>query len=234
MKNTVVLSKPYAKIAKSISLPQLNPNLFFLYFTQYRPVCATCVMFDLHLKHDIVPFDEGGKYLRDSIKENSDKGLLKKEFAETRLLEIREYGLRLEKLRNDTIKLIEKSFNSIISVVKKRKTVLMSEIIDYFGEEKEKVNADEKKWIENQKIAEKIVALAKDSDDGKILKNAKFICDSLKELEEKPTFRETKLLNVVDSSLHLDEEVILSYEEILHYLSQYMEILEPNLLEFNS
>ena len=234
MKNTVVLSKPYVKIAKSISLPQLNPNLFFLYFSKYRPVCATCVMFDLHLKHDIVPFDEGGKYLRDSIKENSDKGLLKKEFAETRLLEIREYGLRLEKLRNDTIKLIEKSFNSIISVVKKRKTVLMSEIIDYFGEEKEKVNADEKKWIENQKIAEKIVALAKVSDDGKILKNAKFICDSLKELEEKPTFRETKLLNVVDSSLHLDEEVILSYEEILHYLSQYMEILEPNLLEFNS
>ena len=110
----------------------------------------------------------------------------------------------------------------------------MSEIIDYFGEEKEKVNADEKKWIENQKIAEKIVALAKDSDDGKILKNAKVICDSLKELEEKPTFRETKLLNVVDSSLHLDEEVVLSYEEILHYLSQYMEILEPNLLEFNS
>ena len=191
-------------------------------------------MFDLHLKHDIVPFDEGGKYLRDSIKENSDKGLLKKEFAETRLLEIREYGLRLEKLRNDTIKLIEKSFNGIISVLKKRKTVLMSEIIDYFGEEKEKVNADEKKWIENQKIAEKIVALAKDSDDGKILKNAKFICDSLKELEEKPTFRETKLLNVSDSSLHLDEEVTLSYEEILHYLSQYMEILEPKLLEFNS
>ena len=191
-------------------------------------------MFDLHLKHDIVPFDEGGKYLRDSIKEHSDKGLLKKEFAETRLLEIREYGLRLEKLRNDTIKLIEKSFNGIISAVKKRKTVLMSEIIDYFGEEKEKINADEKKWMENQKIAEKIVSLAKDSDDGKILKNAKFICDSLKELDEKPEFRETKLLNVVDSSLHLDEETTLSYEEILHYLSQYMEILEPNLLEFNS
>ena len=225
----VVLSKLYAKIAKS----KLKSNFIFI-LIKYRPVCATCVMFDLHLKHDIVPFDEGGKYLRDSIKENSDKGLLKKEFAETRLLEIREYGLRLEKLRSDTIKLIEKSFNSIISVVKKRKTVLMSEIIDYFGEEKEKVNADEKKWIENQKIAEKIVALAKDSDDGKILKNAKFISDSLKELEEKPTFRETKLLNVVDSSLHLDEEVVLSYEEILHYLSQYMEILEPNLLEFNS
>ena len=191
-------------------------------------------MFDLHLKHDIVHLEEGGNYLRKSIKQNSDKGLLKKEFAETRLLEIREYGLRLERLRNETIKLIENSFNEIISVVKKRKTVLMTEIIDYFSEEKAKVNADEKKWIDNQKIAEKIVALAKDSNDAKILLNAKFITDSLKELENKPEFRETKLLNVVDPSLHLDEEVTLSYEEILYYLSNYMTILEPNILEFNS
>ena len=191
-------------------------------------------MFELHLKHDIVHLEEGGDYLRKSIKHNSDKGLLKKEFAETRLLEIREYGLRLERLRNETIKLIENSFNEIISVVKKRKTVLMTEIIDYFSEEKQKVNADEKKWIDNQKIAEKIVALAKDSNDAKILLNAKFITDSLKELEKSPEYRETKLLNVVDPSLHLDEEVTLSYEEILYYLSKYMTILEPNILEFNS
>ena len=191
-------------------------------------------MFDLHLKHDIVHLEEGSQYLLDSIKVNQDKGLLKKEFAETRLLEIREYGLRLERLRNETMKLIENSFNEIISVVKKRKTVLMTEIIDYFSEEKEKVNTDEKKWLDNQKIAEKIVALAKDSNDAKILLNAKFITDSLKELENKPEYRETKLLNVVDPSLHLDEEVTLSYEEILYYLSNYMTILEPNILEFNS
>ena len=206
--------------------------IFFLIL--FRPVCATCVMFDLHLKHDIVHLEEGSKYLRDSIKKNSDKGLLKKQVCDKKLLEIREYGLRLEKLRTETIKLIEKSFNEIISVLKKRKTVLMTEIIDYFSSEKEKVDTDEKKWINNQKIAEKIVALAKDSNDAKILLNAKFIIDSLKELENKPTFRETKLLNVVDTSLSLDEEVTLSYEEILYYLSRYMTILEPNILEFNS
>ena len=191
-------------------------------------------MFDLHLKHDIVHLEEGSKYLRDSIKKNSDKGLLKKQVCDKKLLEIREYGLRLEKLRTETIKLIENSFNEIISVIKKRKTVLMTEIIDYFSSEKEKVDTDEKKWIDNQKIAEKIVALAKDPNDAKILLNAKFIIDSLKELENKPTFRETKLLNVIDSSLSLDEEVTLSYEEILYYLSRYMTILEPNILEFNS
>ena len=78
------------------------------------------------------------------------------------------------------------------------------------------------------------ITIEERSDDGKILKNAKFICDSLKLFDEQPVFRETKLLNVVDSSLHLDEDVTLSYEEILYYLSHYMEILEPNLLEFNS
>ena len=191
-------------------------------------------MFDLHLKHDIAHLEEGGKYLRESIKKNQDKGLLKKEVCDKKLLEIREYGLRIERLRNETIKLIEKSFNEIISVIKKRKTVLMTEIIDNFSGEKEKVDTDEKKWVDNQKIAEKIVSLAKDSNDAKILLNAKFIIDSLKKLEDVPEFREMKLLNVIDSSLYLDEEVTLSYEQILYYLSRYMEILEPNILEFNS
>ena len=191
-------------------------------------------MFDLHLKHDIVELTKGNKYLLKSIEQNKDKGLLKKEFAETRLLEIREYGLRLERLRNDTVKLIEKSFNEIISAIKKRKTVLMTEIIDYFAEEKDKVSADEKKWIDNQKIAEKIVALAKDSDDANILLNAKFIMESLIELENKPVFKDAKIKNVVDPSLKLDDEITLSYEEILYYLSRYMTILEPNILEFNS
>ena len=191
-------------------------------------------MFDLHLKHDIVELTEGNKYLLKSIEQNLDKGLLKKEFAETRLLEIREYGLRLERLRNETVKLIEKSFNEIISAIKKRKTVLMTEIIDYFSEEKDKVSKDENKWIENQKIAEKIVALAKDSDDANILLNAKFIMDSLIELENKPVYKEVRIKNVVDPSLKLDDEVTLSYEEILYYLSRYMTILEPNILEFNS
>ena len=191
-------------------------------------------MFDLHLKHDVVELNEGNQYLLKSIEQNLDKGLLKKEFAERRLLEIREYGLRLEKLRNETVKLIEKSFNEIISAIKKRKTVLMTEIIDYFSEEKDKVSKDENKWIENQKIAEKIVALAKDSDDANILLNAKFIMDSLIELENKPVYKEAKIKNVVDPSLKLDDEVTLSYEEILYYLSRYMTILEPNILEFNS
>ena len=45
----------------------------------------------------------------------------------------------------------------------------MTKIIDYFANEKEKDDTDEKKWIDNQKITEKIVALAKDYNDSKFL-----------------------------------------------------------------
>ena len=72
-------------------------------------------MFDLHLKHDIVHLEEGSKFLRNSIKQNSDKGLLKKEFCEKKIIRNKGICLRLERLRNETIKLIEKSFNEIIA-----------------------------------------------------------------------------------------------------------------------
>jgi len=58
--------------------------------------------------------------------------------------------------------------------------------------------------------------------------------ESLKELDNKTEFREIKLLNVFDNSLNLDEEVTLSFEQILYYLPRYITILEPNILEFNS
>lgn len=199
-----------------------------------EPVCASCVMFDLHLKHDIVRLEEGNMFLRQNIKNEEQKGLLKKDFAEKHLLEIREYGLRLEKLRSDTIKLIESKFNSIISAVKKRKTVLMSEIIDYFSEEKSKIVEDEKKWLENQKMTEQIVAFAKDPNDANVLLNAKFIMDTLKEIGHNLQYKETKLFNSVDTSFKLDEVTTISYEQLLYYFGKYMEILEPNLLEFTT
>ena len=51
----------------------------------------------------------------------------------------------------------------------------MTAIIDYFSKRKEKIECKGKKLIDHQKIAEKIVALAKDSNYPKILLNAIFI-----------------------------------------------------------
>ena len=164
--------------------------------------------------------------------------MLKKEFSESHLLEIGEYNLRLEKYRNDTIKKLEDDFNLIINSLKKRKTVLMTEILEKFSKEKEVINEDEEKWKNNQNISEKILAISKDNNDSNVLLNAKFIMDGLKFLNEESNFRELKIYNVIDTNLEINnenkEKLIFSYEEILHHLKSFMSIEEPNILEFSS
>ena len=109
-------------------------------------VCASCVLFANHQKHDILSLKEGSVYLRDSINVELKKGTLKKDFTEVRLLEIREYHLRLEKYKNDTIKLIDETFKEIINTLKKRKNEIISEALDKFNEEKDKIIKEEEKW----------------------------------------------------------------------------------------
>lgn len=191
-------------------------------------------MFDLHLKHDIIPLKEGSGYLRESIKDSMKKGLLKKEFSESHLLEIREYSLRLDKYRNETIKKIEDSFNSIISTLKKRKSEIMSEVLEKFATEKDQIQNDEDSWIDKQDMSVKVLELSKDPNDANLLLNAKFIMNSLRLLNEEPKFKEAKIFNVIDTSLKLDGKVTLSYEEIIHYLKGFLTIQEPNILEFKS
>lgn len=205
-----------------------------MYLYINRPVCASCVLFDLHLKHDIIPLKEGSGYLKDSIKAAINKGLLKKEISEKHLLEIREYGLRLDKYKNDTIKKIEDCFNTIISTLKKRKNDVMTELIGKFSTEKQQIQTDEDNWVSKQEKSIEILRLSKDSNDANLLLNAKFIMDTLRELNIEPEYREVKLFNVVDTSLELDNMITLSYEEIIHYLKDYLTIEEPNILEFKS
>ena len=192
------------------------------------------MLFDLHLKHDIVPLKEGCGYLKNSIQDAMNKGHLKKEFSEKHLVEIREYSLRLDKYKTDTIKKIEDSFNAIISTLKKRKNDVMTELIDKFSTEKEQIQNDEDTWKQKQDKSIKILELSKDSNDANLLLNAKFIMDTLRLLDIEPEFKEAKIFNVVDTSLELDNTITLSYEEIIHYLKNYLTIEEPNILEFKS
>ena len=162
------------------------------------------------------------------------KGYLKKEFSEKHLVEIREYSLRLDKYKSDTIKKIEDSFNAIISTLKKRKNDVMTELIDKFSTEKDQIQNDEDNWKLKQEKSIKILELSKDSNDANLLLNAKFIMDTLRLLDIEPEFKEAKIFNVVYTSLELDNTITLSYEEIIHYLKNYLTIEEPNILEFKS
>ena len=159
---------------------------------------------------------------------------MKREYCESHLLEIREYSHRMDKLRNETIKKIEDDFNNLIKALKNRKTVLMTELLDIYSKESEEIENDESKWNINQDVSDKVLTLSKDPNDSTLLLNAKFIMDVIKDLNVDEQFKEIKIFNVIDTSLTLSPNTVLSYEEILFHLKNFMTILEPNNLEFRA
>ena len=159
---------------------------------------------------------------------------MKREYCESHLLEIREYSHRMDKLRNETIKKIEDDFNTLIKALKNRKTVLMTELLDIFSKESEEIENDESKWSINQDVSDKVLSLSKDPNDSTLLLNAKFIMDVIKDLNVDEQFKEIKIFNVIDTSLTLSPNTVLSYEEILFHLKNFMSISEPNNLEFRA
>jgi hypothetical protein len=174
-------------------------------------------------------------FIRESIHSEIKKGLLKKEFCETHLLEIREYHLRLEKYKSETVKKIDDIFKELIRTLKNRKNELISEVLEKFNEERDKIAADEAYWSEKQDISEKLLSIMNDRDDTKLLMNSKFILDGLRRLNEDLCFKEIRVYNDLDTTLRIDKgNISLSHEEIADYLSKYLEICDPNVLEYKS
>src|SRR5258708_7836644 len=103
-------------------------------------------MFGNHKKHDIVSLKEGVTYIRDSISVELKKGTLKKDHTETNVLSIREFHLRLEKYKNETIKKVDDIFKELIQTLKSRKNAIINTLSERFSEEKQKVLKDEIKW----------------------------------------------------------------------------------------
>jgi hypothetical protein len=180
---------------------------------------------------------DGSEYLRDSIHDQLKRGNLKKEYTETHLLEIREYSLRLEKYKNDTVKKIDDLFKEMISTLKKRKNELITEILEKFAYEKNKITREENQWIDKQDITEKLLMFSNDSEDKNLLVNSKFIMDGIRRLNEKLTFKELRIYNDLDTSLKIEsgnQNIVLSHEEIIAFLAEYLRIVGPNILEFKS
>jgi hypothetical protein len=183
-------------------------------------------------------------YIRNYIDDQMKKGILRKEFSESHLLEIREYHLRLEKYKNDTVRKIDETFKDIISTLKKRKNELITEVLQKFSNERDKIISQEELWTDKQEISERLLSMTKESNDQNILANSKFIMNGMRKLNDKLSFKEIKVYNDLDTSLTIEgkranngtmvSSVALSLEEILYYFSQYLTICDPNILEFKS
>ena len=179
-------------------------------------------------------------FLRTTIDSQIKLGTLKKEFTETHLLEIREYTLKVEKYKNNTVKKVDEVFKEIITTLKKRKNDLINDVLERFNNEREMITSEENNWIDKQEISDRLLGLSKDVDDISLLANSKFVMEGIRKLNEKLSFKEIKVFNDLDFSLTIERKennnkpIVLSQEEIVHYLSKYLTIRDPNVLEFKA
>lgn len=168
---------------------------------------------------------------------------MKKEFCESHLLEIREYQLRMEKYKNETVKKIDEGFNTIINTIKTRKEELINEVAGKFKFEIGKIQSQEQRWKEKQQISERLLALMNDSDDKNILSNSKYIMDGICCLNEPLSFKEIQVNNDIETCMYVNVNeflnqtgnlLILNKENLIKLFATYMNIGEPNILEYKS
>lgn len=87
--------------------------------------------------------------------------------------------------------------------MKDRKNLIITQVDDYFKQEKEKILYEEGKWREKQRICEELLKLSsrKDSDQ-EILSRSKYVADGLDLLNEKYKFNDLALIQSIDAMLH--------------------------------
>jgi len=80
-------------------------------------------------------------------------------------------------------------------------------------------------------------------DETNILLNSKFILEGIRQLNETMTFKEIKVYNDLDTSLKIEKKgpnnigqtvIVLSLEDIVYSLNNYLTISEPNTLEYKA
>lgn len=149
----------------------------------------------------------------------------------------------MEKYKNETVKKIDESFNSIINCIKTRKEELINEVVGKFKFEISKIQSQEQRWREKQQISERLLTLMNDADDKNILNNSKYIMEGIMCLNETLTFKEIQVNNDIETCMYIDRNdflnqtgnvLILNKEDIIKLFSAYMNIGEPNILEYKS
>lgn len=167
-------------------------------------ICPSCVMFGSHKKHDVLTLKQGAMFIRREIDNGMFKGLLKKDFSETKILAIRENGLIIEKSKTETVQKIEGTFKGINHALKERKNFLISEINQKFNEQRKKIEDAESDWCCKEDISEKMTQFFNDKNDSFLLANSKFIMEGLRKLNEKLSFTELEIYNNISTDLNIE------------------------------
>ena len=139
--------------------------------------------------------------------------------------------------KNRILKEVDKVISELIKSLKDRKEELLGTIDNYFTQERDKIQTEETKWRERQRICEELLKMSsrKDSDQ-EILIRSKFVAEGLEQLNERLKFNEIKLINSIDAILHhkddTDKEVSISSGELTSLFKSYLQINEFKRIQY--
>lgn len=125
----------------------------------------------------------------------------------------------------------------IIQVLKDRKNEIIGIVDNIFKEEKDKIQLEDTKWRERQKICEELLKMSSKKDsDQEILTRSKYVADGIDALNEKTKFNELKLINSIDAMLHHRDDVgnavDISSNELTSLFKGYLQINEYKRLQY--
>ena len=179
----------------------------------------------------VIEPSEAVKLLREGFDRSIKTGKLKVESTETVLVDVRQALVACDQSKNRILKEVDRTITDLIEALKGRKEELLAYIDGYFTQERDRIQAEETKWRERQRICEELLKLSsrKDSDQ-EILLRSKYITDGLAQLNDKLKFNEVKLINSIDAMLHhkddQDKEVTISSSELAQLFKTYLQINE--------
>jgi hypothetical protein len=94
--------------------------------------------------------------------------------------------------------------------LKKIKTVLMIELLDFFSKDNEFIYNEENKWNIYQDVSYNVLFLSQNNNDLNVIIKAKCIMEVLKDFNVDDQFKEIKIYNVINPELKLNQNTILS------------------------
>lgn len=195
-------------------------------------LCSSCMFSsnNQHKSHTLMNMKELSMYLRNLILDNS--AFLKHEYLEDHEIGIRQAKGALIEQSRQLIKRIDKEVESLVAIIKDRRSNIVNEINQNLQDELVIMNTEEAKWKERQSISKKILAIQTDGDDTNVSHNMELIIEGMKELCKEVENKEYKAIHDYDINLkHCTSDKKLEIKDLIEMMESMFIIKEELIVQ---
>lgn len=146
--------------------------------------------------------------MRQQLNQLSKDSLLKADFCDNTLLDIRQNKLQLQENQAKITQEIDNNFSALIKALKDRKAKVITLFDKQFEQEIQKLGQQEAKWIRKEQLTENLINLTKVERDNEVLTASKPIVDSIDCLRETKEYQRITLLKNIYTTLQINGETL--------------------------